>query len=228
MCLTEEDNMCIWKNKRKTYSSAIKFLNSQNIAQIREKVKILFVDDEEFEIVEQLKDRMYKIYYKSDIWYTIEAEPFDVIIMDIRGVAKRTRSSMEGFSIAAEIKKAYPEKQVYCYSGTVIMNEIAEKLNNIDGYILKDTDIDKWTEKLDTIICDYTDSDKRWEIIRERLVQNKVSDIDIETIHRDYKRIYKDGYVEPFMTSIFEHVKQTEIALNLINSVLTLISKIII
>lgn len=220
--------MCIWRNKRKSYSSAIKFLNEKNIAKIREKVKILFIDDEEFEIVDQLKDRMYKIYYKPDIWYAIEAEPFDVVIMDIKGVAKRTSSSMEGFSLATEIKKTYPEKQVYCYSGTVMMNEVAEKLNNIDGYIPKDTDIDKWTEKLDSIILNCVDSDKRWEIIRSQLIQNNVCDADIEIIHKDYKRIYKDGQVEPFMTSIFSFVKQTGSALNLINSVLTLISKVTI
>lgn len=218
--------MCIWKHKRKDYSSAIKFLDENNITILREKVKILFVDDEEFEIVEQLRDRMYKIYYKSDIWYTVEAEPFDIIIMDIRGVANRTRSSMEGFSMAEEIKRAYPEKQVYCYSGMVIMNEVAEKLNNIDGYIMKDTDIDKWTEKLDSIIRDAVDIDKRWEIIRGQLVQNNVSDTDIEMIHKDYKRIYKDGQVEPFMRSVFDFVKQIGPALKVVNSVIALISKV--
>lgn len=218
--------MCIWKRKRKDYASAIKFLDDNNISKLREKVKILFVDDEEFEIVEQLKDRRYNIYYKSDIWYAIEAEPFDVIIMDIKGVAKRTKSSMEGFSLAEEIKRTYPEKQVYCYSGMVIMNEVAEKLNNIDGYIMKDTDIDKWTEKLDGIIRDCVDIDKRWEIIRDQLVKNNVNDTDIQMIHRDYKRIYKDGQIEPFMTSVFSLVKQAGTALSLVNSVFTLISKI--
>lgn len=57
------------------------------------------VDDESDDIYNILKERQYDVYYKSDMNYAVEAEPFEIVVMDIKGVAKRLQSNMEGFPL---------------------------------------------------------------------------------------------------------------------------------
>lgn len=80
----------IFKNRnRNLYSSALEMIEGSNISSLRKKTKILLVDDESDDIYQVLKERQYDVYYKNDMTYAIEAEPFEIVIMDIRGVAQR-------------------------------------------------------------------------------------------------------------------------------------------
>ena len=195
------------EGQRKRYASAIELLEKSNIASLRKRTKILVVDDEDEEIYEVLKERQYDAYYKNDITYSIEAEPFDIILMDIRGVARRRKSNMEGVAIACEIKSKYPLKRVCCYSGSV-HQEISEQLadRKIDAFWVKD--IDKMCEKIDNLIMEYADVEKQWEVLREEMVKNKISEEDIRRI--------REAYFEGFKKGNFAE-------LNIVNSILTLI-----
>lgn len=176
-----------------------KKIKVSNISQLRERVKILIVDDEEFGRVDQLSDRKYSIFYKKDIDYSIEAEPFDIVILDIKGVARKMASPKEGFGMAQDIKKIYPYKKIYCFSGSVIKDDVAESLTDIDGYIPKDNDIDQWAEKLDVIIKDYVSMEYQEKMLRKQLKDissdKEISDIvnafskDVNT--HSCKRLYK-------------------------------------
>lgn len=170
------------------YQSAINLIYDRNIHTLRSKVKILIVDDEEFVLIDILKERKYDIYWKKDITYAVEAEPFDIVVIDIIGIAKTLGSGMGGFTIAKEIKTRYPSKQVWCYSGSVIKPEISEKLKEIDGYISKDTDLDKWAEKLDGIINRYCSKEYQEEVLTGQLRKLQISEGEISQILEEYKK----------------------------------------
>lgn len=176
------------RKKETRYESAINLIYDRNIHTLRSKVKILIVDDDEFDLIHMLRERKYDIYYKEDISYAIEAEPFDIIVIDIVGIAKAIRSNMEGFAIAREIKNRYPAKQVWCYSGSLVKAEISEKLREIDGYISKDTELDKWAEKLDGIIEKYCSKEYQEEVLRCQLKKYHVEEIEIEKIIKEYNK----------------------------------------
>lgn len=159
----------------------------KNIHTLRERVKVLIVDDEPFDIVQILRDAKYDVYYKKDITYAIEAEAFDIIIIDIVGVAPALQSGMEGFAIAEEIKTRYPAKQVWCYSGKTINSAVASRLKHIDGYFNKDIDIDQWREKLDGIIEKYCSDDYQIDVLRSQLKKYGVSESDINLIIKEYE-----------------------------------------
>lgn len=169
------------------YKSAMKLIYDKNIRTLRSKVKILIVDDEPFEIIDMLNERKYDIYYKKDITYAIEAEPFDIVIVDIRGIASALGSSMGGFTVAKEVKEHYPVKQVWCYSGSTIKSEVASRIKEIDGYISKDTDIDQWCEKLDNIIHKYCSEEYQVDILEKQLKACSVSEEDIKRVIKEYK-----------------------------------------
>lgn len=212
------------EGQRKRYASAIELLEKSNIASLRKRTKILVVDDEDEEIYEVLKERQYDAYYKNDITYSIEAEPFDIILMDIRGVARRRKSNMEGFAIACEIKSKYPLKRVCCYSGSV-HQEISEQLadRKIDAFWVKDIDIDKMCEKIDNLIMEYADVEKQWEVLREELVKNKISEEDIRRIREAYFEGFKKGNFAELNIVTMETIKNASTMLNIVNSILTLI-----
>ena len=191
---------------------------------MRKRAKILVVDDEDEEIYEVLKERQYDAYYKNDITYSIKAEPFDIILMDIRGVARRRKSNMEGFAIACEIKSKYPLKRVCCYSGSV-HQEISEQLadRKIDAFWVKDIDIDKMCEKIDNLIMEYADVEKQWEVLREEMVKNKISEEDIRRIREAYFEGFKKGNFAELNIVTMETIKNASTMLNIVNSILTLI-----
>ena len=215
----------IFKNRnRNLYSSALEMIEGSNISSLRKKTKILLVDDESDDIYQVLKERQYDVYYKNDMTYAIEAEPFEIVIMDIRGVAQRLQSSMEGFALACDVKKKYPLKKVCCYSGTTnteITNQLTDK--KIDSFFVKDVDIDKICQKIDQLILDYADYNKQWDILYKEFLSNKISEKDIEKIKQAYFDGFEQGNLIPLNEIIIGTIKNTTVMLNMTSSILTLI-----
>lgn len=195
---------------RLDYKAALNLIYDRSMPVLRGKVKILIADDEAFDIVDMLKERKYDIYYKKDITYAIEAEPFDIVIIDIHGIASALGSAMGGFAVAEEIKKYYPAKQVWCYSGNVINDAVASKINRINGYIAKDTDIDQWCEKLDQIIATYCSDDYQVEILKNQLKLCGISEQDISRVVNEYRANIEQknfGSVIELLTSLVDNGK---------------------
>lgn len=186
--------------KKSSYKYNLKKIKEKNITELRKKVKVLMIDDEEYDIVELLKNRGYNVYYKEDISYALEVEPFDIVILDIKGVAKKFGSTYEGFGFAKEIKMIYPHKLVLCYSGTSDIN-INEQLGSIDGFIKKDTDIDVWSQKLDSYIKKYCSIDYHWKIIESQLKDQNTNEKTIDSL--------RGAYVKSFETDSFDELKNT-------------------
>lgn len=216
--------MRLFNRKKQLYSSTIELLEKHNITTLRKRTKILLVDDDSDEIYQVLKERQYDIYFKSDMTYAIETEPFEIVIMDIRGVARRLQSSMEGFALACEVKMKYPLKRVCCYSGSIypeISEQLAEK--RIDAFWVKDTEIDKICEKIDKMIIDYADYNKQWEILQHEMIKNQVGESDIQQIREAYFNGFKKGNIIDLNTVIMETLKNSATMLNITGSVLNLI-----
>lgn len=195
----------ILRKKKSSYKSAMNLIYDTQIHTLRDRTKILIVDDEKFDVVDMLKERKYDIYYKKDITYAIEAEPFDIIIIDIIGIGCALGSNMGGFAVAMEIKKRYPVKQVFCYSGSTVKSEVTEKLCMIDGYILKDTDIDQWCDKLDAIIKKYCSKEYQIGVLKSQLKQCNLGDAEINSVISEYE----NGLEEKNFSGVIEVLTQT-------------------
>lgn len=64
----------------------------------------------------------------------------------------------------------------------MIKQEIASRIRQIDGYISKDTDIDVWCEKLDSIIQAYCDDDYQINVLKSQLKKYGIADDDIDRV----------------------------------------------
>lgn len=218
--------MCLFRkmNSKKKFENALELMEKNNISNIRKRIKILVVDDASDDIYEILKERQYDAYYKSDMNYAIEAEPFEIVLMDIKGVAKRLQSSMEGFALACEVKHKYPLKRVCCYSGSIhkeISEQLAEK--KIDAFFPKDMDMDKICEKIDKLILDYVDYKQQWEIIRKQLVEYGVNADDIKKIQEAYEDGFNTGNIAQLNNVIMETIKNGTVMLNMASAIINII-----
>lgn len=223
--------MCLSKKhkSKKKYSYALELLEKNSLSNIRKRIKILVVDDESDDIYNILKERQYDVYYKNDMNYAVEAEPFEIVVMDIRGVAKRLQSGMEGFSLACEVKQKYPLKRVCCYTGS-IHAEISEQLadKKIDAFFPKDMEMDKICEKIDRLILDYVDYKQQWEIIRKQLIDCNTSEKDIKIIQEAYEEGFNKGNISRLNDAIFRTIKNGTMMLDICNTVIDLIKVLVV
>lgn len=209
-------------NRKKKYVKSIKLINEKSIANLRSKIKVLIVDDQEFLLVSALNQRKYDIYYKKDMNYAIEAEPFDIVILDIKGIAGNLGSNMEGFSLAKEVKKIYPNKKVLCYSSSV-RTEIASELEQIDGFIHKDIEIDQWANKLDKLIEEYISFEYQWGVLEKRLKENKIQDSDIQDIYKVFKESFDNNSFESLDQLLIDKLDNVQLLFKVMESIYSFI-----
>lgn len=210
------------KDNKEKYNKILKNISKNNIVDLRRKIKILMVDDEEYDIFDMLNTRGYHMYYKSDINYAEEVEPFDIIILDIKGVAQRFGSAYEGFGFAKEVKKLYPHKIVLCYSGTS-NNDINGQLDKIDGYIPKDTDIDQWSARLDAFIKNYSSVDYHWGIIESKLREERYSQNIIDDLKERYIKSFNEDSFDDMKNQFMLKINDSKMCIDIITSLVSLI-----
>lgn len=209
--------------KTKKINKVLKNLQENSITTLRKKVKILMIDDEVYDIVELLNKRGYSIFYKNDVTYTIEVEPFDIVIVDIKGVGKNFGSPLQGLGYAKEVKKDYPHKIVLCYSGSTADPSFSEQLFYIDGFIKKDADIDSWVAKLDGFIKEYSDINYHWDIIKKQLKEHKFDIKKINEIEIIYRRSFENDDFDELKNTIMGIIDDAGMCLGVLNSLITLI-----
>ena len=222
--------MCMFRKKsKKKCAYTLELLEKGNLSNIKKRIKILVVDDESDDIYNILKERQYDVYYKSDMNYAVEAEPFEIVVMDIKGVAKRLQSNMEGFSLACEVKHKYPLKRVCCYSGSMHA-EISEQLadRKIDAFFPKDMEMDKVCEKIDSLILGYVDYKQQWEIIRKQLIDCSTSEEDIKVIQEAYEDGFKNGNISRLNNAIIETLKNGTAILDICSAAINMIKVLVI
>lgn len=202
-----------------------------DIEDLKKNVKILIVDDDKPAILEYLEYRKYDVYYKSDMTYAIEADPFDIVLMDIRGVATQRGSSMEGFELATEIKKESPLKKVAVYSGSTVHVEVTSRRDEVDEFIPRDAEPDSFCEIIDNMIIEYLDYEKQWDVIYSILRENDLDDKKIRRIRKSYIKSFKTRNMNDLMKlnrTVTDNIKDASVLINIISSIITLAKVIIV
>lgn len=124
-----------------------------SVDRIKEKTRVLFVDDREFEVVDILKNAGWQnIDYKNDI-DNIGCDIVknsDVIFVDVNGVGKKLFRN-EGIGLAAAIKKRYPKKRVIIYSAVSDGNRLDPDLSVVDGILEKNAEPIQFSAQIEQV-----------------------------------------------------------------------------
>ncbi|KKS92627.1 MAG: Response regulator [Candidatus Collierbacteria bacterium GW2011_GWC2_43_12] len=120
---------------------SLSFLNPRNWFRkkyTKENTNILFIDDEDMPVVDNLKKAGYRVKKVRDVKDVDDAEvqSAQLIFVDYRGVGKNISQTYEGLGLAERLVDTYKNKKriilysAYNFSSDVALNEIFNKVHN--------------------------------------------------------------------------------------------------
>lgn len=124
------------KNKKKA-------IPIPSLPDLKQKTKILFVDDQKFNVVDSLKtkDGWKNIQRVSDVESMSQTEVTEahIIFVDVQGVGKKLGFADEGLGLIVALKETYPEKKVVMYSAESQgqVNAFHKAADLVDGRLKK-------------------------------------------------------------------------------------------
>ncbi len=147
--------------------------NALSSIDVRSKIAILVIDDEDFVYKEALRDEKYNLTCIKVIEDLSAAAEYPIVICDVKGVGTNLDSEKEGAFVVREVKKKYPFKQYAIYSGSDYKLEL---LNDLEGVarIKKDAPIEMWRAYFDELISRASDPKENWKMLRDFLLKKDV------------------------------------------------------
>jgi len=139
-------------------------------SEIRKRARILVVDDDEQAFPYRLLQREgYNVQYWSRIesLKELESGEFDLIVLDIFGVASQEISINDGLGVLEHIKKYNPAQLVIAYSGQKYDFSQASFWRIADDYLGKPSSLVECKEKIDTLLKNSFTPERYWgEIVQ--------------------------------------------------------------
>lgn len=158
---------------------------------IKSKIPILIIDDEEFLYKEDLRDEKYSIKCVKAIEDLCAASEYPIVICDVKGVGTQFNPEMGGAYVIRELKKKYPFKQYAVYSGSDYKLEL---MSNLDGVatIKKDAPLEMWRSYCDELIRRASDPKENWKTLRDFLLKNDVALTEVLMLESNFVDIYNN------------------------------------
>lgn len=163
----------------------------------RKNIKILFIDDEGFDI-EPLKKIGFLDVNKVYEYTKIEDyEKYDIIFCDINGIGKEINEKYQGAALAIIIKRTYPDKIVIIFSAKQQYLDMHEYSKYVDEIKAKNIQISDLAALLDKYIKKLSDPVEYWKEARRKLLSQGVSTKTVSELEHYYVKSFKDkkGYI---------------------------------
>lgn len=177
----------------KTYSIADLNTSRKVLSSIdiKSKIPILIIDNDEFQYKEDLRDDKYNITCVKAIEDLSAAAEYPIVICDVKGVGTQYDPEMGGAIVVRELKKKYPFKQYAIYSGSDYKLEL---MSNLDGVatIKKDAPLDMWRGYCNELIRRASDPKENWKTLRDYLLKNDVALTEVLKLESNFVDIYNN------------------------------------
>ncbi len=165
--------------------------NALSSIDIKSKIAILIIDDEDFVYKEKLRDEKYNLTTNKVIEDLSAAAEYPIVICDVKGVGTQLDPEKEGAFVVRELKKKYPFKQYAIYSGSDYKLEL---MNDLEGVarIKKDAPIDMWRTYFDELIRRASDPKETWKMLRNFLLEKDVPLTEVMMLESNFVDIYNN------------------------------------
>lgn len=118
--------------------------NTLTIPELKESIRILFIDDDaRFKVVAILKNSGWKFTKLIKDVKSLDAPEIlesDILFIDIQGVGVALGFNDEGLGLALAVKDKYPMKKVIIYSAETEGNRFHDALRKADSFLAKNAD----------------------------------------------------------------------------------------
>lgn len=156
------------------------------IASLKEKFPILFIDDKKPPTADTLTALGFKITHFDDIQSIDQAEKYPIIACDIDGIGKKFTHNIEkgGYKVLKEIRKHYPDKYLIQYSTK--SPDMDQSLTQADSVFPKDTHPEAWQDYLERALTELGNPKTRWIRLRNNLSEKGLDAYEIFKIEQAY------------------------------------------
>jgi CheY-like chemotaxis protein len=134
--------------------------------RLKREGRILFVDDERPDIVEDLEKQGFNVRYMEDIrqedLHNLESNKYDVLILDYFNVGNDL-GDRHGLGILAFVKRVNPRIHVLAYTSKLLGTDDANFFRNSDGVLKKDLGIADTMEQVEDALSEALSVRKAWQ-----------------------------------------------------------------
>lgn len=165
-------------------------LSAEQIVRIS---KILLIDDEPPELINDLKKSGFSVDHEADLspdnLHILERQHYNLVILDFGGVGSKMAGSKgeEGLSLLRYIKRRYPATIVLAYTSKALTTEHADFFRLADGVLLKDLGIGDSMEKIEEALAQAHEITNLWKGILHAAAIESGSKNDLDLQHKFVK-----------------------------------------
>ena len=163
----------------------------------RKNIKILFIDDEGFDIEPLKRIGFLDVSKQYEYTQIDDYEKYDIIFCDINGIGKEIDEKYQGAALAKIIKSTYPDKVIIIFSAKQQYLDMHEFGKYVDETIAKNIQISDLTTLIDKYIKKLSDPVEYWKETRRKLLLQGVSTKTVCELEHYYVKSFKDkkGYI---------------------------------
>jgi hypothetical protein len=176
-----------------------KAIQIPTLSDLKQKTKILFVDDLKFNVVDSLKtkDGWKNIQRVSDVDSITQTEVLEahVIFVDVQGVGKRLGFADEGLGLIVALKETYPEKKVVMYSAESKgqVNAFHQAADIVDGRLKKRPSRYEFDSTIERLAREAFCLNNCVEYLRKILLRDFRIDMSDSEIKEIVENLYNNG-----------------------------------
>lgn len=111
----------------------------KNKVLTKHSVRILFIDDNKFPIIENLRNAGYVVNWMKDIKSDDDPKVIDshILFVDYKGIGKNLSQNKEGIGVCKILKDKYKEtKYIVLCTGESIPNELLKEIKTVSDEII--------------------------------------------------------------------------------------------
>ena len=162
----------IFKKKKK------KRFEKKSLAELKDKTRILFIDDRETDLVTALQNEGWRVKYMDDLDSYNNTDLIDsqIICCDINGVGIKLNVHGEGLGLVKAIKTKFPEKKIILYSAISSHDIFDDAIDLVDKKLFKDGQVHPY----DAAITELSEKSYDWDSIIKDVYFRYRSEFGIE------------------------------------------------
>jgi hypothetical protein len=168
--------------------NAKKFIK-KSLPELKDKTRILLIDDEETNLVESLKGEGWHIKYMDDLdkYNNTDLRDAHIVCIDIKGVGKKLNIKEEGLGLVRNIKDKYPEKKIILCSSFSSHDIFDNAIDLVDKKVYKDGQ----THPFDSAIEELSYKLFDWDTLIKEVYFKYKSDFGLEVTLEEFNKKMK-------------------------------------
>lgn len=168
-----------------------KIFRKKSLAELKDKTRILFIDDEETDLVESLQSENWHVKYIEDLdkYCNVDLKDAHIVCVDIKGVGKLLNIKEEGLGLIRNINEHYPEKKLILHSSYSTHDIFDDAIEVVDKKIYKNGQ----THPFDTAFEELSQKLFDWEYLIKDIYFKYKNEFGIEMSFQEFDKNMKNS-----------------------------------